>query len=88
MFKNATGRLNGYAFACGYIERKSTDIGEGFRETDLSTELYAEHGVYHVRQFDRREGETTFRVFWYSTGSLTEARARFDAEPGEMDNGV
>lgn len=84
-FKDADGRLTPYSFRCGYVERKSTDPDK-CREADLSTELYHESDHFQVRQFDRRPGAATFRVFWdsFSDDEFELARARFDAEPGVL----
>jgi hypothetical protein len=66
-FVTATGRLTAYALACGYLERHEQD---GVRTT-----LWAEHGVYHVRQHDVR---TNRRMFWGSFTTITDARRRYD----------
>lgn len=78
--RNAThtkrGRVTAYGFGCGYVERKGKLV---------QTELYMEHGTYHVRQFDRRPGATEFRVFWESfpRSELANARARYNRESGD-----
>lgn len=84
-FKDSFGRLTEYAFRCGYVERKSTNP-EKCREEDLCTEIYHESDHYQVCQYDRREGAKVFRVFWesFSDDEFAAARARFDAEPGEL----
>lgn len=81
-FKTDDGRLTPYAFGCGYRERKTTDP-DALREKDLFTEFYHEHGHYHVRQTDRRDGGLT-RVFWvtYNDDEFALARAKFDEQPG------
>lgn len=81
-FRTSIGRLTRYSFACGYIEQRSTDLNK-FREADLYTELYQD-GLYQVRQFDRRPGAKTFRVFWESFETLREARKFFDKQPGTL----
>lgn len=87
-FKDSDGRLTHYAFCCGYVERKSTNP-EKCREEDLSTEIYHESEHFQVRQFDCRPGAKVFRVFWesFSNDEFDMARARFDAEPGELVGG-
>lgn len=70
--KTKTGRLTAYAFACGYIERKTTGHA-------IETTLWKEHGTYHVRQYDALH---KCRVFWQATGSLTTARQLFNQQPG------
>lgn len=82
-FRTGSGRLTAYAFACGYIEQRTTDL-ERLRDGDLYTELYAEHGVYHVRQFDRREEARSFRSFWETFSTLAMARRCFNAQPGAI----
>lgn len=82
-FRTKRDRLTAYSFACGYIEQRSTDM-ESFRQKDLYTELYHEHGCYHVRQFDKRPNAKVFQVFWYSFETLTEARKFFDRQPGKL----
>lgn len=66
MFYTRAGWLTSYALACGYIER-----------TPEGVELYAEHGVYHVRA--PGTGPTRIRE---SFRLLGEARARFRALRG------
>lgn len=85
-FKDADGRLTHYAFCCGYVERKSTDPDKS-READLSTEIYHESEHFQVRQYDYRSGPAKL-VFWesFSNDEMAKARARFDAEPGELVN--
>lgn len=82
-FRTAAGRLTAYAFSCGYIEQRTTDVGS-LRSGDLYTELSAEHGVYHVRQFDRRDGAGLFRTLWETFPTMGEARRLFDAQPGAL----
>lgn len=76
-FVTSRNRLTRYSFACGYKEIRSTDDG-------LETEMYMEHGVLHVRQFDRRPGHKYGRVFWHSFNRLTEARRLFDRQDGTL----
>jgi hypothetical protein len=85
-FRTKNNRLNAYSFACGYIEQKSTNH-DNFRNGDLYTEMYHEGACYHVRQFDRRPGAKTFRVFWESFDTLTEARKLFDKQEGILVSG-
>jgi hypothetical protein len=74
--KTKRGRLTAYGLACGYIESKS--VG------DVGTTLHREHGVYHVRQFDRRPEASVFRTLWRSFSKLREARACFNRQPGRF----
>lgn len=67
-FYTATGWLTPYALGCGYIE---LDERDGIRTT-----LWAEGGVYHVRQHNHNP-ETFGRVFWDVFDTLQEARERF-----------
>jgi hypothetical protein len=76
-FRSKDGRLTAYSFACGYIERKST-------EESVDTDLWHEHACFHVRQHDFGNGK---RVFWESFPTLKEARKLFDAQPGEFVKG-
>lgn len=78
-FRDGDGRLTEYALACGYTENKTTDDLCG-----LETQLFMRHDHYHVRQCDWRPEATIFRVFWEVFGSLSEARALFDEQPGEQ----
>lgn len=79
-FTTARNRLTRYSFACGYVEHRSTTNKHG--DDGLFTEIYMEHGVFHVRQFDRRPNAPQFRVFWESFNNLTTARKLFDKQPG------
>lgn len=79
--KTKRGRLTAAGLACGYVEQKSTDLNQ-FRSGDLYTELYADSGVYHVRQYDRRPNAEKFQVFWESFPRLKEAHTLFNKQPG------
>jgi hypothetical protein len=70
-FKTANGRLTSYALNCGYIERHDTD-----RDSDVNvrTTLWAEHGVFHVRQ---HEFGGRGRLFWDTFPKISDARNRF-----------
>ncbi len=84
-FIDENGRLTQHAFLCGYVEWRSTDE-DLRRKEDLSTEMYREHDCFHVRQFDRRQSATKFRVFWESfpLSEFEKARELFDSQPGEL----
>ena len=79
-FRTARNRLTRYAHACGYVEHRSTGNRHG--DNAVWTEMYMEHGVFHVRQFDRRSIAPVFRTFWESFENLIDARKLFDAQPG------
>lgn len=80
-------RMTAYSFACGYVEQKSTDH-DGFRTSDLYTEMYYEGAVYHVRQFDRRPGAPVFRTFWETFSNVREARNLFNRQRGGLFRAV
>ena len=67
------GRLTGYGFACGYLEQKV--------DGSIETEIWMEHGHYHVRQHDFSTGK---RIFWLTTIGLRSALARFNGCKGEL----
>ena len=82
-FIDGDGRLTPYSLRCGYLEQKSTNP-ERFRENDLYTELSHESDHFQVKQYDRRSGGIQL-VFWhsFSDDDFEQARAQFDAAPGE-----
>ena len=65
-FYTRAGTLTAYALGCGYVERR-------YGRTGGTVDLYREHGVYHVRLFDRETG----RRVWVSSYTLAEARKTF-----------
>jgi hypothetical protein len=82
-FHTSTGRLTAYSFTCGYRERRSTDR-DGYGRDGVDTEIFHDGSVYHVRQHDRREEATQFRVFWQSYRTLSEARNMFNRQRGRI----
>jgi hypothetical protein len=65
-FRDENGRLNEYAFACGYIE----EYGKGKNRVSLSKEA----STYHVKGF--ADGEHFWEVF--EDDELDKARTSFD----------
>ncbi|KKK65146.1 hypothetical protein LCGC14_2977100 [marine sediment metagenome] len=63
-----SGLISAYGLACGYTESKPGKGG--------STQLWMEHGVFHVRKHDFDTGQ---RIFWKSFSTLAEARRAFAA---------
>jgi hypothetical protein len=82
-FRTSTGRLTAYSFVCGYRERRSTDK-DGYGKDGVDTEIFHDGAVYHVRQHDRREKATQFRIFWQSYRTLSEARNLFNRQRGRL----
>lgn len=66
-FHNKNGTLTAYAFACGYIEKRTlaTDGGEAT--------LYRDGACWHVQARDDARG----RFLWECFDTLTPARAFF-----------
>lgn len=62
-FYTKKNRLTEYGLACGYIEKK--------KQHGISTTLWSECHIYHVRQHDYKTGK---RIFWESFDSIKEAR--------------
>ena len=56
-FKTKRNKLTAYALACGYVENNG------------QTQLWREHGIYHVRRIINGE-----RVFWLTFETLKAAR--------------
>lgn len=68
-FYDTRGRLTAYALGCGYIAQSGSLDG-------VNTQLWREHGKYHVRQHNHATGK---RVVWDVLDTLKEARRVFDA---------
>lgn len=62
-FATKRGELTEYALGCGYIQRREVN--------EILVTLWREHGVYHVRVHDFRNG---WRVAWETFKTLTDAR--------------
>jgi len=63
-FKNKDGSLNGYAFACGYIQREE--------KNGKYKEIYMEDNHYHIKNGVIGESFENWEV--YSNDELTKAR--------------
>lgn len=66
-FHTKDGKLNAYAFSCGYVQEEEAE--DGARVT-----LYREHGIYHVRGFNR-----TGLHQWDTTTNLSHAQGIFES---------
>lgn len=65
-FYTKKGKLTSYGLACGYIEQE--------KNNGISTVLWAECNIYHVRQHNHNTGN---RIFWHSFHLLNDARQCF-----------
>lgn len=67
IFYDKTGFLTSYGFACGYTERRETDL--------ISLQLWQEHNTFHCRYYNYVNGER----IWNSFDKLGEAKKDFFA---------
>lgn len=65
-----SGKLTAYAFACGYIQRKSIAL--------VDTTIWMECGIYHIRRTDFNNTPAK-RVFWETAKTLNGARKIFNS---------
>jgi hypothetical protein len=68
-FYTASGLLTRYALSCGYVETKTRG--------NIRTELYLEHGTFHVRVIDDSSYAKRVTLSWDTFRTLTEARAKY-----------
>lgn len=74
-FRTDSGKLNAYAFSCGYIDRREFwDGREGERTKGRSVTMWHEHGCYHVRANCLF---TAKQVEWFASSKLTDARKAY-----------
>ncbi len=71
-FRNASGNLTRYAFACGYVERYGQD------DTPRAT-ISREPNDFHVKGFDRDGSH-----FWEVFDTVKEARAFARSKSGKL----
>ena len=66
---NKNGFLSSYGLSCGCIQKHITWAYE--------TQLYKEHGIYHVRNIQTSDGGKRTIIFWQCYETLEEAKKQY-----------
>ena len=66
---NKNGFISSYGLSCGYIQKNVSCAYE--------VQLYREHGIYHVRNIQTRDGGNRTIISWKCYETLLEAKKQY-----------